>query len=259
MRLRILVTRSPLVVGRVCAASLALLCAGMLASTFAASCHAQSRAAEGSISGSASTSERSISANTAAAAADDAWVVYRKLFKGSTPEFAEIRISRAGQCTFDIRQLAEDADPKQFAVSDAIRAKIFALAADLHEFRDVDLDVHRKIANLGEKTFLYQSGAEVHQAKFNYTTNPSATQLYDIFEGLSRQQGHVVTLERRMRYDRLGIPAALTDLDGDLGHKMIPEPDALLPVLDQIADDSKIVDFARTKARAMAARIRGAK
>lgn len=194
-----------------------------------------------------------------AGAADESWVVYRKVFKGSTPEFAEIRISRDGNCTFDIRQLSEDADPRQFAVSDPIRAKIFSLAADLHEFQGVDLDVHRKIANLGEKTFVFQSGSVMHEAKFNYTTNPSATQLYDIFEGLTRQQDHVVTLERRMRYDRLGIPAALTDLDGDLGHKMIPEPDALLPVLDEISGDSRIVEIARTKARAMAARIRGAK
>lgn len=195
----------------------------------------------------------------AAGAADEAWVVYRKVFKGSTPEFAEIKISRGGDCTFDIRQLSEDADPRQFAVGDAIRSKIFSLAADLHEFQNVDLDVHRKIANLGEKTFVFQSGSVMHEAKFNYTTNPSATQLYDIFEGLTRQQDHVVTLERRMRYDRLGIPAALTDLDGDLGHKMIPEPDSLLPVLDQISGDSRIVEIARTKARAMAARIRGAK
>ncbi|HET9402853.1 MAG TPA: hypothetical protein VFO34_18040 [Candidatus Acidoferrales bacterium] len=194
-----------------------------------------------------------------AGAADESWVVYRKVFKGSTPEFAEIKVSRGGNCTFDIRQLSEDADPRQFAVSDPIRAKIFSLAADLHEFQGVDLDVHRKIANLGEKTFVFRSGAVMHEAKFNYTTNPSATQLYDIFEGLTRQQDHVVTLERRMRYDRLGIPAALTDLDGDLGHKMIPEPAALLPVLDQIAGDSRIVEIARTKARAMAARIRGAK
>jgi len=192
-------------------------------------------------------------------AADDSWVVYRKVFKGSVPEFAEIRISRGGQCTFDIRQLTEDADPKSFAVGDKLREKIFELAGDLHEFRDVDLDVHRKIANLGEKTFVYQSGSEVHEAKFNYTTNPSATQLYDIFEGLTRQEDHVITLQRRVRYDRLGIPAALTDLDGDLGRRIIPEPDALLPVLDQIAADSKVVEIARTKARAMAARIRGAK
>jgi hypothetical protein len=197
--------------------------------------------------------------STVSTVPDDSWVVYRKIFKGSVPEFAEIKISRAGQCTFDIRQLNEDADPKNFAVSDKLREKVFALAGDLHEFRNVDLDVHRKIANLGEKTFRYQNGAEIHEAKFNYTTNPSATQLYDIFEGLTRQEDHVITLQRRMRYDRLGIPAALSDLDGDLGHKVIPEPDALLPVLDQIAEDSKVVDIARTKARAIAARIRGAK
>ena len=51
--------------------------------------------------------------------------------------------------------------------------------------------MHRKIANLGEKTFRWESGAEVHETKFNYTLNSAASQLMQIFEGLARQQEQV--------------------------------------------------------------------
>ena len=61
--------------------------------------------------------------------------------------------------TYEIRQLDEDPGALPFEVSAALRAKIFALAGELHNFQGQDLDVHRKIANLGEKTFRWQQGS----------------------------------------------------------------------------------------------------
>jgi hypothetical protein len=112
---------------------------------------------------------------------------------------------------------------------------------------------------LGDKTFRYEKGSEVHETTFNYTTNPSASQLYQIFEGLTRQQEHILVLQRRMRYDRLGLNEALMTFEADYDRKLIPEPERLLPVLEQIANDNRIVDIARERARSIAARIRGAK
>jgi len=76
--------------------------------------------------------------------------------------------------------------------------------------------VHRKIANLGEKTFRWERAAETHEVKFNYTLNSAASQLLQIFEGLARQQELLSLLERRMRYDRLGINDALLQFETDL-------------------------------------------
>lgn len=192
-------------------------------------------------------------------AAADPVITYRKIFKGSSPEFVEIKVPQSGKCTFDIRQLAEDPAPGEFPVGDALRAKIFSLAGELHNFRSADLDVHRKIANLGEKTFRYENGAEVHETKFNYTTNETANQLYQIFEGISRQETHVVTLERRLKHDRLGLNDELMYLQKDYDDKLIPEPENLVPVLQEIANDDRVIEVARGKARAMITRIHGAK
>jgi hypothetical protein len=81
-------------------------------------------------------------------------------------------------------------------------------------------------------------------------------QLLQICEGLARQQELVELLVRRMKYDRLGVNDALLQLDTDLTKGVLPEPQRLLPLLDQIAADSRFVEIARQRSRALAERIR---
>ena len=198
-------------------------------------------------------------AATKLGAAGDAVITYDKVFKGSVPESVEIKVSEPGKCTFDIRQLSEDPAPESFEVGQVVRDKIFSLAGELGNFRNLDLDVHRRIANLGEKTFRYEKDGEVHEVKFNYTVNNAASQLLQIFEGLARQQDHLQTLQRRLKYDHLGVNDALVDLEADIDNKALPEPERLLPVLEQIGNDTHIMEMARTRARAIAAKIRDGK
>jgi hypothetical protein len=185
-----------------------------------------------------------------------ATITYRRVFKSSTPEFIEIKISDQGKSTFDIRQLDDDADPMPFEVGPAVQKKIFDLAAGLNNFAVANLDIQKKIANLGQKTFRYENNAEVHETSFNYTLNPSATQLMQIFEGLAKQQQDLVLLQRQVKFDRLGVNDALMQFELDMDHRILPEPERLLPVLDQIAGDSHFVEIARSRARALAERIR---
>jgi hypothetical protein len=190
------------------------------------------------------------------AAPGNATITYRRVFKGSSPEFIEIKIGEQGKATFEIRQLEEDPDPEMFEVGAPVRLKIFELAADLKHFAIADLDIQKRIANLGQKTFRYERDSEVHETTFNYTLNASANMLMQIFEGLARQQGDLVLLERRVKYDRLGVNDALRQFESDMDHRLLPEPERILPVLDQIGADSHFVDIARTRARALAERIR---
>jgi len=192
-----------------------------------------------------------------AAPAESAKLTFRRVFKSSSPEFIEIVVPEDGHpATYDIRQLDEDASPLPFEISAGLRAHMFELAAQLNHFQGQDLDVHRKIANLGEKTFRWEKSGSAHEVKFNYTLNSAAAQLLQIFEGLARQQEHVMLLTRRMRYDRLGINDALLQFETDLNHKLLPEPQCALPMLDEIGNDARFVDIARQRARTLAERIR---
>lgn len=188
-----------------------------------------------------------------------ATIIYRRVFKNSSPEFIEVKIGDQGKATFDIRQLDEDADPEPFEVSPAVQKRIFDLAAELKNFAIPNLDIQKKIANLGQKTFRYENGAEAHETSFNYTLNASANQLMQIFEGLARQQQDLVLLQRQAKFDRLGVNDALMQFESDMDHRLLPEPERLLPILDQIAADSHFVEIARSRARALAERIRNSR
>lgn len=182
---------------------------------------------------------------------------YRRIFKSSTPEFIEIKVNEDSDTgSYEIRQLDEDPGATPFQVSPAIRARIFQLAAQLNDFKGQDLDVHRKIANLGAKTFRWEHGPEAYEVTFNYTVNPDATQLLQICEGLARQQELIELLQRRMKYDRLGVNDALLELETDFTKGVLPEPTRFLPLLDQISGDSRFLEIARERARALAERIR---
>jgi hypothetical protein len=144
-------------------------------------------------------------------------------------------------------------------VSPSLAQRIFSLAAQLHNFDKANLDVHRKIANLGEKTFRYEKGGEAHEVSFNYTLSTPANQLLDIFEGIAIQMEDLSALQRAMRFDRLGVNEAVQRIEADYNRKVFTEPDRLLPVLDQLAADTQYLDIARQRARTLAEKIRNPK
>ena len=195
--------------------------------------------------------------SASALAAPSGTFTYRRVFKSSTPEFIEIKIPEgADTATYEIRQLDEDAGATPLPLSTPLRAKIFELVGQLSYFQGLDLDVHRKIANLGEKTFRWQTSSKTSEVVFNYTLNMQATQLVQICEGLARQQELMELLQRRIKYDRLGVNDALLQFETDLSHGVLPEPQVALPLLDQIAEDSRVVEIARQRARSLAERVR---
>ena len=187
---------------------------------------------------------------------DTSTLTYRRIFKSSYPEFVEINVSEDGTGTYDIRQLDDTASSQPMQIGSPLAQKMFELAGELHDFQGVDLDVHRRIANLGQKTFIYKKGSETHEVTFNYTLNNSAQQLLAIFDGLQRQELDLSDMERVMRYDHLGIADVISRVQSDVKNKLIPEPEALLPALDQIAGDSDLIDMSRQRARAIAQQIR---
>lgn len=183
-------------------------------------------------------------------------LTYRKIFKSSYPEFAEIKVNKDGSGTWDIRQLDETPSPQPLQIGPSLARQMFQLASELHDFQGVDLDIHRRVASLGQKTFRYQDGATRYQVTFNYTVNKTANQLLSLFDGLERQELDLSDMRRAMRYDQLGINDVMTRVQRDVNDKLLPEPQALLPILGQIAADSDLIDMARQRARSLAGQIR---
>jgi hypothetical protein len=188
-----------------------------------------------------------------AASATAPTITFQKVFKSSYPEFVEIKISQAGSGTCDIRQLDEAASPQACDMGAPLVQRIFSLAAKLHNFQGVDLEVHKRLASLGQKTFTYENGSEKHEVTFNYTLDPTGAELTALFENISQQETDLADLTRTMRYDKLGVNERIeSHYDG----KLLPEPDRFITPLEKLAADKTYVDVARERARKLADRMR---
>ena len=183
-------------------------------------------------------------------------LTFTQVFKSSYPEYIQIAVNQEGKGTWDIRQLDDTPSPQPLQIDAALAQKMFTLAGSLHNFQGVDLDVHRRIANLGTKTFDYKDGATQNQVTFNFTNNADAQQLQAIFDGLERQELDLSDMQRVVRYDHLGVNDVILRVQNDIRRKLIPEPAALLPALDEIASNSELIDMSRQRARAIAEQIR---
>lgn len=181
-----------------------------------------------------------------------ATITYSKVFPDSSPEYVWIEIREDGEGRYEVRRMAEEPRPQAFRVPLNLTQRIFDLSSQLQNFRGVSLELRRKIANLGKKSFRYQRGEEVYETSFNYTTNPAAVQLTDIFEAFTRQQLDLQQIQHAMKYDHLGLVDALRQFELDLRSRRIADASPFLPLLLEIGGNSSYVEIARKRARALA-------
>jgi len=184
-------------------------------------------------------------------------LTYSRTFKGSTPEYLALTVDSKGSGTYEGRKLdeAQVDSPRPFQLSAATTGRIFDLVSQLHDFHSVELESHKKVANLGEKTFTYQLGAEVNKVTFNYTENRTARQLVDLFEALGAVEGHIAALEFDMKYDPLGLSQELLQIQIELNDKSLVDPEVLVPTLEKIAHGSRFLHLAQARAQQIIANI----
>lgn len=194
----------------------------------------------------------------AQAAAGGMTLSYTKVLTGSDPEYMKITITPEGNATYDGRALKDPPHPRPFKLSQATTQKLFSLAAELNNFNSLELESHKKVANLGLKTFAYSSGGQVAECQFNYTMNRTARALTDVFEGVASVERHVAALEYDMRFDHLGLPHELTTIQADLNNHALADPELMTEVLEKISHDTRFLHIAQTRATDILNRISSA-
>jgi hypothetical protein len=194
----------------------------------------------------------------AKADADLAHLTYTRVMKGSNPEYIGVTVNSDGTGTYDGRQLSDPANPQAFKLTGATTQKIFALAAALHNFQAIDLESHKKVANLGRKTFTYEKDGQKFSAEFNYTVRKEAQDLADLFEKIASVEEHIQTLEFSMKYDHLGLPAELLRIQIDLDNKALTDPELMVPTLEEIVHNPRYLHLAHVRAQNILQRVQNA-
>jgi hypothetical protein len=184
-----------------------------------------------------------------------ATLTYTKVLKGSVPEYISITVDRNGVGTYDGRQLNESPRPRALKLSPETTEELFQIAASLNDFRSIRLESNRNVANMGLKTFIYRHDGRENKVEFNYTQNKKAQDLLNLFEGIADVEEHIGALEYSARYDMLGLPRALTQVEIDLDNKALVDPELMVPILKKIAGDSQYLHIAQVRAADILRRI----
>jgi hypothetical protein len=113
----------------------------------------------------------------------------------------------------------------------------------------------RKVADMGLKTVRLEAGSRHREVIYNYTEDRALQEITNFFENLSQQERSLFEIDLALKYDRLGIPKKLDELDKSLSAKRIIAPERFAPVLEKIYADQALMNLARKEAKKLLARI----
>jgi hypothetical protein len=182
-------------------------------------------------------------------------IVYTKSFPGSTPPYISITLEKTGAAEY--RDAPDDPNPLRFQLSAAEVSEIFALADKLDRFKR-PLESGLKVANMGMKTFRFEDGKTHTETKFNYSQDLDARALHDWFERITESEHLLIQLERTIRFDRLGLNAAVVDVQAAWERKRLVAPEQFLKLLDRIAKNQTFMHMTRERSASLADAIRAA-
>jgi hypothetical protein len=109
----------------------------------------------------------------------------------------------------------------------------------------------RRVADLGVKRLVLETPSGEKSAQFNYSDLKEVTALSTFFDALLNQQAIVFDLETAMRYERLTVPEKLDLIESELRSNRIADPAGLIPVLERVERDERILEYARERAAEM--------
>jgi hypothetical protein len=182
-----------------------------------------------------------------------AW--HKAIQKGSI-EFYGLELDDKGRGKFSFKKREEDALELDFALRPAKVESLlscFVRADFLNETKNFVSP--RKVADMGLKTIRFESGTRKREVTFNYTEDRTLQEIVDFFENLCQQEKALFEMDLALKYDRLGIPKKLDELERNLTAKRIVDPERFAPVLEKIYQDESLMNLARTEAKKILSRI----
>lgn len=189
-----------------------------------------------------------------ARAADPANVTFSLDFPNSSPEHYSISVDSSGQAHYEssgkITAESEDRDTYQtdFIFSDATRTRIFDLAAQAHYFAGKVDSGNKKLAFTGAKKLIYKDGQRDSSASYNYSAQPAVEQLTTLFQSVAATLEYSRRLTYYHRYQKLALDDELKRMEDEARIGQLAELQAVKPVLQEIYDDTSVMNVVRARA-----------
>jgi hypothetical protein len=180
-------------------------------------------------------------------------IFFSKSFPGSKPSYFEVTVDSTGKASY--REDETDEEPLEFKVRQEELLEVFELAERLGRFEG-SFESNLKVAFTGTKTLRYITAAgDARETQFSYSTDKNAQAMVEWFEKAGETERHRIELERVVQFDRLGVNKALLLFQSSYDDGRVVGAEQFLPILRTIAEDSKFMHMARTRAASLVERI----
>jgi len=190
-------------------------------------------------------------------------ITYDVFWEAATPQAYTITVQPTGKAKYMSRNPTKPPDSNgpqdedyelEFNMSPASSEKIFALARQAGYFNgDFDYKKHA-VASTGKKTLSYADGDRRFHTIYNWSENPAIDQLTRLFGGISNTIENGRRLQFLRRFDKLGLEAALKGMEDMAQNENLAEIQIIAPLLENIANDSSVLNIARQRARRLLAK-----
>ncbi|MGE5052804.1 MAG: hypothetical protein ACM3WP_01460 [Acidobacteriota bacterium] len=192
--------------------------------------------------------------HSASLAADGGTITFSLDFPNSAPEHYSMSVQADGNAKYESTgKISLDSDERdnyhtEFNFSDATRTRIFQLASQAHYFAGKIDSGNKKLAFTGAKKLAYSDGQKNTSAEYNYSSQPSVQQLTTIFQSVSATLEFGRRLTYFHHYQKLALDDELKRMEDQARRGEITELQAVKPVLQQIYDDSSVMNVVRARA-----------
>jgi len=189
-----------------------------------------------------------------AVAADSGTITFSLNFPNSAPEHYSMSVQADGNAKYESTgKISLESDERdnyqtEFSFSDATRARIFQLASQAHYFAGKVDSGNKKLAFTGAKKLAYSDGQKNTSAEYNYSSQPAVQQLTTIFQSVAATLEFGRRLTYFHHYQKLALDDELKRMEDQARRGEITELQAVKPVLQQIYDDSSVMNVVRARA-----------
>jgi hypothetical protein len=187
-------------------------------------------------------------------AASVATLTFTLDFPQSNPEHYSIAVDTSGHARYECTgKIAEDSEEEayraEFQMSAANRERVFSLARQAQYFTGAVESNNGKLAFTGTKVLSYQDGRRSNTAHYNYSNLAPVQQLTTLFQNMAATLEYGRRLTYYHRYQKLALDDELKRMQTQARNNELSEMQSVAPVLQEILDDSSVINVVRARAR----------
>jgi hypothetical protein len=175
-------------------------------------------------------------------------------FPESDPSHYSITVDATGHATYECTAKADkDAEAEtyrsEFEVSAGSRERIFEWAKQAKYFAGKVDSGNQKLAFTGEKILSYQDGQRSFTARYNYSNLEPVRQLTGLFQNIAGTLDYGRRLTYYHRYQKLALDEEMKRMEAQARNNELSEIQGVAPVLQQIVEDTSVINVVRARAK----------